>query len=101
VKECDNSKIHISSNIILSVCAPIMLDTKSGCSLTILIIHAGHVIFNTPKIHVPASVIKTPCSVVSRHKYFRVYYLHFEGKILFYLYVHNLNFLVCYMHVTR
>ena len=84
-----------------SVCVLIMLDTKSGCNLTILIIHAGHVIFNTQKIHVPASVIKPLCSVVSRHKYLEHITSTLRVKILCYLYDHNLDFLVCYVHVTR
>jgi hypothetical protein len=40
MKECDNSKIHISSNFILSVSLLIMFDTLYGTKVTF------HCVFN-------------------------------------------------------
>jgi len=83
MKECDNSKMHISSNFILSVCLLIMFDT----------------LLLRPSLHCNISLLFTTLHYTSRH--FTSSHLHFSTLSLGLTHWHFLSFYFTLHHETR
>ena len=88
MKECDNSKTHIRSNFILSICLLIMLDT----------------LFLRPSLHCNTSLHFTtlhPTTLHYTYQHFTSSYLHFTTLSFGLTYLHFLPFYFTSRHETR
>jgi len=86
MKECDNSKIHISSNFILSICLLIMLDT-------LFLRLSLHCDTSLPFITLHPTTLHYSCRhFTSSHLHFTSSHLHFTALSFGLTHLHFLPF---------